>query len=367
MLEPLAEWFERVFMEVMEELKVPLSSTEEHFSACFEAIGAEFRLDGGRLRVGPTKETLVDFEALLGKVAAEAAAAPLTALGAVGTASMALMDSYIGTAQWVAHFFDDAHARCRPALQCRRRARRKRGKHASTVDVTSAALDAGRALLEDSRSGFDRNLFRKPTRSPVWTHAGMRIAADASTTWGWGLHVGNWFAAGPWEPATLRAIARSRAKAGDERVSISPLELATQTGLAALAAERYGAALGGQVVLRCDNKSSCDVVASRRPRSAAMRAALLLLEQVEAHYRIKVWLEHVPTGDNTIADALSKNAAAAASASCTALGWGAPVKRPDGALTFAWGGERVTLEQFMSKAEQLVRTALSAEDVELAA
>jgi hypothetical protein len=164
----------------------------------------------------------------------------------------------------------------------------------------------------------------------------MRIAADASTTWGWGLHVGNWFAAGPWEPATLRAIARSRAKAGDERVSISPLELATQTGLAALAAERYGAALGGQVVLRCDNKSSCDVVASRRPRSAAMRAALLLLEQVEAHYRIKVWLEHVPTGDNTIADALSKNAAAAASASCTALGWGAPVKRPDGALTFAW-------------------------------
>jgi len=99
-------------------------------------------------------------------------------------------------------------------------------------------------------------------------------------------------------------------------VGISPLELTTQAGLAALAAERYGATLGGQVVLRCDNKSSCDVAASRRPRSAAMRATLLLLEQIEAHYRTKVWLEHVPTGDSTIADALSKNAAAAASASC---------------------------------------------------
>ena len=92
-------------------------------------------------------------------------------------------------------------------------------------------------------------------------------------------------------------------------MSTSPLELTTQAGLA---------------VLRCDNKSSCDVVASRRPRSAAMRAALLLLEQAEAHYRIKVWLEHVPTGDNSIADALSKNAAAAASSSCIALRWGRP-------------------------------------------
>ena len=63
----------------------------------------------------------------------------------------------------------------------------------------------------------------------------------------------------------------------------------------------------------------------------------------------------------------SKNAAAAASASCTALGWGAPAKRPDGALTFALDGERATLGQFMSEAEQLVRKALSAEDVELAA
>ena len=51
-------------------------------------------------------------------------------------------------------------------------------------------------------------------------------------------------------------------------MSISPLELATQAGLAALATERCGAALGGQVVLRCENKSPCDVVASRVPRAA---------------------------------------------------------------------------------------------------
>jgi len=41
-------------------------------------------------------------------------------------------------------------------------------------------------------------------------------------------------------------------------------------------------------------------------------------------------------------------ASAAASASRAALGWDAPAERPGSALTFAWDGERATLEQLMS-------------------
>jgi len=42
-----------------------------------------------------------------------------------------------------------------------------------------------------------------------------------------------------------------------------------------------------------------------------------------------------PKGDSTIADALSKNAAAAARENCAALGWDASAKRPGSALSFA--------------------------------
>ena len=122
--------------------------------------------------MGCVARVTVDFAASLAKVAAAAAASP---------------SSFICIAQWVAHFPKNDAARCHPALQCRRLARQQRGRNAATVDICEAVLAAGTELLSDARSGFERDLVRKPTRSPMWTHAGMHIAADASTSWGWGV------------------------------------------------------------------------------------------------------------------------------------------------------------------------------------
>jgi hypothetical protein len=228
-------------------------------------------------------------------------------------------------------------------------------------------MQAAQDLLQAVKRGFDHSLFRQPVRSPVWMYAGMMLAADASTSWGLGLHVGAWHFMLPWETATLEAIERSRRKLrGGNRVSISPLEMIAQAGLAVLAVARWGQQLRGQVVLRCDNQSCCDVIASRRPRSAAMRMALTFVEMVEKQCRLSVWLVHVPTDENVGADALSKGKGPAASEWLAGQGWGDPKQvTEEFMLNVALDGTRASLGHFLREAERKVRGALDASDIEI--
>jgi hypothetical protein len=57
--------------------------------------------------------------------------------------------------------------------------------------------------------------------------------------------------------------------------------------------------------MSCDNSSAIDVVETRRPRSPAMRRALLWLTRVEGHFRVRVRLAKIPSEKNKAADALS--------------------------------------------------------------
>jgi hypothetical protein len=126
----------------------------------------------------------------------------------------------------------------------------------------------------------------------------VAVAADASTSFGCGFHIGGMSASFEWEAATVKAIEAGRSRSlRVARVSISPLELMTQALLAAAVGERIGCSNieNGQVILRCDNKSAYDVVASRRPHSPAMRVALTLLEAVEKAYGLLVRLEYTRT------------------------------------------------------------------------
>jgi hypothetical protein len=144
------------------------------------------------------------------------------------------------------------------------------------------------AALDLAFAGLDARIFRPLVRDPYYLHGGTAVSADASRT------------------KKLRAA----------RVSISPLELLTQALLAAAVGERIGCSglENGQVILRCDNQSACDVVASRRPHSPTMAKALALLEEVEAAYGLKVRLEYIRTDLNRAADALSKGDFSAAAA-----------------------------------------------------
>ena len=98
----------------------------------------------------------------------------------------------------------------------------------------------------------------------------------------------------------------------EARVNISPLELLAQAALAAtvlLICEVVG---NGQLVLRCDNRSACDVILTRRPKSPALRVALKFAEVAERVCCIRIRLENIPTYENLVADALSRDAAKAA-------------------------------------------------------
>ena len=72
--------------------------------------------------------------------------------------------------------------------------------------------------------------------NPVWWHGGSAVAADASTTEGWGLSAGGICASGKLEAETLEAIENSRREKLKKkvRVSISPLELLAQVATTAL-------------------------------------------------------------------------------------------------------------------------------------
>jgi hypothetical protein len=48
-----------------------------------------------------------------------------------------------------------------------------------------------------------------------------------------------------------------------------------------------------QFVVRCDNASACDVVASGRATSAPMAAALDVLREVERRHGVRVLFNHI--------------------------------------------------------------------------
>ena len=180
---------------------------------------------------------------------------------------------------------------------------------------------------------------------------------------------------GRWEPASFCAIENSRKKLPGVRVSISPLELATQ----ALPLAAVGIIVGdvsegrignGQIVMRCDNKSSCDVVNSRKPKSPAMRIAMRRLEEVEHAFGFKVRLEHIATVDNTVADALSH---------CTGAKRDVAIQTCEAILTaqgrvMTWLDEdsviplkagAISFSAFALETERAVREAISKVDLEV--
>ena len=126
----------------------------------------------------------------------------------------------------------------------------------------------------------------------------------------------------------------------------------------------------GQVVIRCDNKSSCDVVNSRKPKSPAMRVALRKLEEVERAFGFKVRLEHIPTEENVVADALShctgaKREVAIQLCVDTLAAQGREMSWIDGDALIPLGSGAVTFKAFALGTERAVRGAISKVDLEL--
>lgn len=221
----------------------------------------------------------------------------------------------------------------------------------------------------------DGRRFKPLVYDPRFWHGGIAVSADASTNDGFGLHVGGVCAAGRWEPATFCAIENSRKKLPGVRVSISPLELATQALLLAAVGIIVGdvseGRIGnGQIVMRCDNKSSCDVVNSRKPKSPAMRIAMRKLEEVEHAFGFKVRLEHIATEDNTVVDALSHCTGAkrdvttqACEAILTAQGRVMTWLDEDSVIPLKAGA--ISFSAFALETERAVREAISKVDLEV--
>ncbi len=131
------------------------------------------------------------------------------------------------------------------------------------------------------------------------------------------MRVGGYVAYGEWAPATLAALRRCR-EGGDREeedggpLSISPAELMGATFmLEAVGVMRLGLE-HPRFVGRCDNASACFAVNNRRVRSYPMHAALRCEVEREGVWGLRMRLEHIPTGENKVADLLSRGAIAAA-------------------------------------------------------
>jgi len=345
---PLAPWLEKVFTEVLTTLRVPLSGKEGEFAKTFEAIGGRFDFSDTRApKVGPSEETQINFR--------ENALLVRAAVANGETVDKDLFASFTGQFEWVCKFLPNGPRLCAPAHKCKRAARFR-----STV-LPSGELGAA---LDSAFAGLDARIFRPLVRDPSYLHGGTAVSADASTSYGCGFHVGGHVAAFKWEAATLDATEASRTKKlRAVRVSISPLELLTQALLAAAVGERIGCSglENGQVILRCDNQSACDVVASRRPHSPAMAKALELLEEVEAAYGLKVRLEYIRTDLNRTADALSKGDFPAAAAALKMQG--RKLVAIDVSARLRVNGNP-SIAAFALAAERAVRDTLGHEDLE---
>jgi hypothetical protein len=326
----------------MADKMLPVAST-------FEAIGGTFYLSKDRAFVGPTTSTVVKlkgaFDVLRDSV-----------LVGRGLLCRATFESVVGLLEWVGYFLSDGVQLCHHAHQCRRHAKKRFGKNARNVPVSPALLEAVGTML----AKVEAKEFRPWVANPMWWHGGVDVAADASTSEGWGAHVGGICASGRWEAETFEAIANSRGKKLDKvRVSISPLELLAQVLLLAMVGLSFGRPGNGQIVMRCDNQAAVDVVESRRPKSAAMRVALRKLEELERLFQIRVKLEFIGTKENKLADALSRGAEEEV---CEVLSQrGLELQEFDGDSVLCG----VAFTEFALQAEREVRRALKREDLEL--
>lgn len=345
---PLAKWVGDTFKEVMARFRVPVAEKVLEFAEVFEAIGGRFYLAQERACVGPTAATMVKLEEALR--ALRAAAAERGSM-----MRMKEFESVTGLMEWAGYFLPDGPRLCHQAHQCKRRAKRQWGRQAQNVIVSDGLLEACDSMVSRLTAGE----FRPWTADPVWWHGGVEVAADAATVGGWGLHVGGLCAAGQWEEETLRAIENSRTKRKDrERVSISPLELLAQALLLAVVGLACGRVGNGQVVMRCDNQAAVDVVASRRPKSPAMRLALEKLEEIERLFGLKAKLEFIGTKENVLADALSRGAEEIVG---EVLGQRGRERR---SFDMSTSLGAMTLECFAVQAEREIRGALLNRDVE---
>ena len=296
----LAGWVNRVFLDTLRRLRVPVADkcAANPFMEKFDAIGGEFDCSQGGRCVGPTAATMVKFRGGIDQLGRGVATG--------GDVDFDDFDAFVGVLEWVCRFLPDGVLGLVEAHR-RRRIARARRKRASGRAKPGVAVDLQFVQsIEQVWQALVERKFRSWTSDPVVWHGGERVAADASTADEWGLHVGRFFAYGAWEEATLAAIRNSKRKRADrERVSISPLELLAQVLLLVVAMRTHGSPPNGQLVMSCDNSSAIDVVETRRPRSPAMRRALLWLTRVEGHFRVRVRLAKIPSEKNKAADALS--------------------------------------------------------------
>ena len=105
---------------------------------------------------------------------------------------------------------------------------------------------------------------------------------------------------GKWSEETRRATAA-------RIISIGLLELLGSAALIHLLARNpHLCPPLGRLVLRNDNSSACDTANRSGVYSAIMRCALRILREKAEELGREVWLQHVASKDNVIADDLSR-------------------------------------------------------------
>ena len=239
------------------------------------------------------------------------------------------MEQAVGLLEWCARFVDGGGLLCYEPQRFLWWLRgRNQGRTRFIPQEVMDAFDRVQGALDDGRT-------RPSLADPEAGHPGDGIAGDASTSTGWGLVVGEWVFFGSWTAETLAACEAERRRRppegssaespeehaitdvecsgeGTERkVSISPLELLVQAFVVrAVRMTRGGELPNGSFFSRCDNLSSVKVVEAGRAKSPAMTEALRIIQEEEigggGERRLRLYLEHIGTLDNKVADLLSR-------------------------------------------------------------
>lgn len=145
-----------------------------------------------------------------------------------------------------------------------------------------------------------------PTAQPVWDRGinGPFVDATATTSTdgrGWGVVMGNTFARGSW-PESITELCRRKV------LSINHLELLA----VAIAIDIFGRdgllpPDNRRIVVRGDNIGARDIINKWTAEGPIMECILRLLHNACRERRIRVWMIHVFTKDNVVADGLSRS------------------------------------------------------------
>lgn len=263
------------------------------FCSRFSAIGASYDTSSpAPTTVQPKPALLLKLKTAIDEMRAhEGRLAPLM-----------VAQSWVGLAQFTQQFVTDGRFLLNSSYLALRASPHLRTRSPKVPISTQMIVDISELWREATRT--PKAII--PSAQPVWDKGAFGPFVDATAPHqadgrGWGVVMGPTFARGAW-PAHVTQLCRSNA------LSINQLELlAVAIGIDVFARDGMLPTDNVRTVVRGDNIGARDNANKWTADGPVMACILRILWTVCKRHGVRVWMVHVSTTDNAVADGLSRS------------------------------------------------------------